>query len=140
MEPQKMTGFPILEDLGLELLSSERGRCEMRLPFENNGNHVGILYAGALFTLGEVPGGVLFSGAFDSKRFYPIVVEMSIKFLKPGTTAATVVADMSDDEIDRVTAELEEKGRSRYVLTTEIRDESGTVIATTEGSYAGFSF
>jgi acyl-coenzyme A thioesterase PaaI-like protein len=48
-----------------------------------NENHVGSMYAGALFTLAELPGGVLALTSFDSQRFYPIVKEASLRFLRP---------------------------------------------------------
>ena len=138
--PRPSTEFPFVERAGLELLHFERGRVVVRIPFEPNINHVGMVYAGALFTVAEMPGGALFSGAFDTKRFYPIVGEMSVRFLRPATTAVTVDARMSDDEIDRVAAELEEHGKAKYVLEQEVRDGSGTLVATTSATYFGRSF
>lgn len=53
--------------------SAGPGSTTLRMPIEGNGNHVGTMHAGALFTLAEVPGGVVFGGVADMKRFYPIV-------------------------------------------------------------------
>lgn len=138
--PRPITDYPFVERAGLELLHLERGRAVLRLPFEPNINHVGMVYAGALFTVAEVPGGVLFLSAFDVSRFYPIVGEMSIRFLKPAMTAVTVDARMSDAEIERVAAELEEHGKSKYVLEQEVHDEAGVLVATTSATYFGRSF
>ncbi len=132
--------IPIVGKMGLKVLHAERGRCVLRLPFEPNVNHVNMVYAGSIFTLAEVPGGVLFSGAFDLTRFYPIVGEMKVRFARPATTSLLVDARMSDDEIDRVTAELEEKGRAKWVLEQEVVDEAGHVVATTSGVYFGMSY
>lgn len=139
-DPRPVNDFPFVERAGLELLHFERGRVVMRLPFEPNINHVGMIYAGALFTVAEVPGGSLFSGAFDVTRFYPIVGEMSIRFVRPATTDVTVDARMSDEEIERVTTALETKGKARYVLEQEIRDTSGELVATTTATYFGMSY
>ncbi len=138
--PRPITDFPFVERSGLELLHLERGRAVLRLPFEPNVNHVGWAYAGALFTAAEIPGGVLFASAFDVTRFYPIVGEMQIRFQAPAMTAITVDARMSDEEIARVTAELEEHGKAKYVLEQALRDEAGTVVATTAATYFGRSF
>ncbi|MFA5886053.1 MAG: PaaI family thioesterase [Acidimicrobiia bacterium] len=138
--PRPARDFPFVERLGLELLHVERGRTVMRLPFELNINHVGMIYAGALFTVAEVPGGVLFGSAFDISRFYPIVGDMSIRFVKPAMTDVTVDARMTDEEIERVTAELEERGKAKYVLDQEIRDTGGVLVATTSATYFGRSF
>lgn len=133
-------GVPIVGKMGLEVLHAERGRCVARLPFEPNINHVGIVYAGSIFTLAEVPGGVLFGGAFDVARFYPIVGEMSVRFTKPATTSLLVDARMPDAEIDRVTADLEAKGRAKWVLDQEVVDEHGVVVATTSAVYFAMAY
>ena len=137
---QLMTNYPFVERAGLEVLHVERGRAVLRLPFEPNINHVGMVYAGALFTVAEVPGGVLFSSAFDLTRFYPIVGDMKVRFVKPARTGVLVDARMADDEIERVTADLEAKGKAKWVLAQEVVDESGTVVATTEATYFGLAF
>jgi acyl-coenzyme A thioesterase PaaI-like protein len=135
-----MTDYPFVERAGLELVHVSRGRAVLRIPFEPNINHVGMVYAGALFTVAEVPGGVLFASAFDLSRFYPIVGEMKVRFAKPARTSVLVDARMADDEIDRVAAELEANGKAKWVLVQEVVDESGTVVATTEATYFGMSF
>jgi acyl-coenzyme A thioesterase PaaI-like protein len=139
-QPRRMRDYPFLERAGLELLHLERGRAVLRMPFEPNVNHVGMLYAGALFTVAEVPGGVLFTSTFDVRRFYPIVGEMSIRFTQPARTAVTVDARMDDAEIERITADLEEHGKARYMLHQEVHDEGGTLVATTAATYFGRSF
>ena len=132
--------IPIVGHMGVEVLKAERGRCVVRLPFEPNINHVKMVYAGSIFTLAEVPGGVLFAGAFDLTRFYPIVGEMNVRFAKPAMSSLLVDARMSDEEIERVTGELEAKGRSKFVLEQAVVDESGSVVATTSGVYFGMAF
>ncbi|MFZ5603318.1 MAG: PaaI family thioesterase [Pseudomonadota bacterium] len=133
---QMTTGsIPLARHTGAELIELERGRVKMRIPFEGNQNHINIMYAGSLFTIAELPGGSLFFSAFDVTKCYPIVTEMSIKFLKPAKTAVTVEATLSDEEIERVKREVEEKGKSVYILNLELKDESGEVVATTSARY-----
>jgi acyl-coenzyme A thioesterase PaaI-like protein len=139
-EGRPLADFPFVERAGLELLHVERGRAVLRLPFEPNINHVGMVYAGALFTVAEVPGGVLFVSALDVSRFYPIVGELNIRFRRPAMSSVLVDARMTDAEIDRVAADLEAEGKAKWVLTQEIVDEAGTVVATTEGTYFGMSY
>lgn len=132
--------IPIAGKMGLEVLAAERGRAVLRLPFAPNINHVGIVYAGSIFTLAEAPGGVLFGGAFDLTRFYPIVGEMSVRFTKPATTALLVDARMDDAEIDRVAADLEVTGKAKWVLEQEVVDYHGDVVATTRAAYFGRAY
>ena len=139
-EAKAIKAFPFVERVGLELLLSERGRAVVRLPFEPNINHVGMMYAGALFTLAEAPGGTLFISAFDLSRFYPIVGDLNLRFLEPATTSVLVDARMTDAEIGRVGAELEESGKSKWVLEQDLVDERGAVVATSAATYFARSF
>jgi thioesterase domain-containing protein len=127
--------IPLAKFVGAEVVELERGYVKMQLPFEQNVNHIGIMYAGSLFTIGELPGGALFFSAFDVTKCYPIVTEMSIKFLKPAKTAVTVESRISEEEIARVTKEVEENGKSIYILEQEIKDESGEICAITTARY-----
>lgn len=132
-----ITAFPFVERVGLELLLSERGRAVIRLPLGPNVNHVGTMYAGALFTLAEAPGGSLFMSAFDLSRFYPIVGDLNLRFLKPATSSVLVDARMSESDIERVSSGLEETGKSKWVLEQELVDERGVVVATSSATYFG---
>ncbi|MCG8315606.1 MAG: DUF4442 domain-containing protein [Pseudomonadales bacterium] len=134
---RKMTtgAIPFAENAGVDLVEIERGHVVMKIPFEGNQNHVGIMYAGALFTLAEIPGGAIFMSAFDMTKYYPIVSDMSIKFLKPALTDVTCEATLSEEEIQRVTTEAEENGKSKFELTTVLKDASGEIVATTTGTY-----
>ena len=127
--------IPLAKFCGAEVIELERGYVKMQLPFEQNVNHIGIMYAGSLFTIGELPGGALFYSAFDVTKCYPIVTEMSIKFLKPAKTAVTVECRMSEEEIERVIREVEQNGKSIYILEQEIKDANGEVCAITSARY-----
>lgn len=126
---------PFAERAGVDLVEFERGRVKMKIPFQGNQNHIGIMYAGALFTVAEIPGGALFMSAFDLSKCYPILVDMNIKFLKPATTDVFVEATLSEEDIARVNAELESQGKSNYVLVLELKDTNGTVVAATNATY-----
>lgn len=124
-----------VERSGLEVLELERGRVKMRMPFEPNVNHVGMMYAGALFTLAEVPGGAIFLTAFDASRFYPIVKDMKIRFVKPARSDVTVEVALDDEEAARIAARAEQDGKADYVLRCELKDADGQVVAETENVY-----
>lgn len=131
--------FPFVERLGVELLHADRGRTVMRLPLEPNVNHVGTMYAGALFTLAEVPGGHLFISTFDVSRFFPIVGEIGLRFHQPATTSVLVDARMGEAEIERVATELDQRGKARWVLVHELIDEHGSLVATSQATYFGLA-
>lgn len=127
--------IPFVERAGLEVLAVEPGRCVLRAPAEPNVNHFGTMYAGALYTLGEVPGGVLFFATFDGDRFFPLVTGSRIRYLKPARGAITVEATISPAEVGRLTAEVEEHGKASWDLDLELRDGDGEVVATVSSHY-----
>lgn len=126
---------PFAERAGVDLVEFERGRVKMKIPFQGNQNHIGIMYAGALFTVAEIPGGALFMSAFDMSKCYPILADLAIKFVKPAMTDVFVEAKLSEEDIARVNAELESNGKSNYVLDLELTDANGVVVATTHATY-----
>ena len=80
----------------------------MKMPFEPNKNHVGTMYAGALFTLAELPGGAVLISAFDMQKFFPTLAKIDTKFVAPARSAVTVEVNMSTEELGRIEREAEE--------------------------------
>ena len=127
--------FAFIERIGLKALVLERGRVRLAVPLAGNVNHIGSMYAGALFTLAEVPGGALYLTSFDTDRFYPVVKEMTIRFLKPALTEATVEIGLDEATIAGIEAEASRHGKADYILESEIRDQAGQVVAASRGIY-----
>lgn len=126
---------PILEKMGIEVLESVPGRAVALLPFEANRNHVGTAYAGSLFSVAEVLGGVLALQSFTLEGYAPVVKSMSINYLKPALGDVCATVEISHDEIARVLAEAAEVGKSNYELAATVTDENGVVVASTVGQY-----
>ena len=129
------TGIKFVERSGLKVLELENGRVKCLMPFAGNGNHIGTMYAGALYTLAEIPGGALFLSSFDVTRYFPIVREQTIKFLKPVTGDVTIEISISDARIAELQAEADAKGKAEFVLEGEIKTADGVVAATSSGIY-----
>lgn len=113
----------------------EPGFVRLRVPLAGNENHIGSMYAGALFTLAEIPGGALFLTSFDASKFYPIVKEMNLRFRRPATGDIVVEARLSDEEIERLQNEAQANGKAEYVLELQLTDGSGEVVALSRGIY-----
>ena len=113
----------------------EAGFVRLRMPLAGNENHIGSMYAGALFTLAEIPGGALFLTSFDASKFYPIVKEMNLRFRRPATGDIVVEARLSAEEIERLQSEAQANGKAEYVLELQLTDGSGEVVALSRGIY-----
>jgi acyl-coenzyme A thioesterase PaaI-like protein len=120
---------------GLKAEVLEPGHVRLCMPLEGNQNHIGTLYAGALFTLAEIPGGALFLTSFDSRRFYPIVKEMNLRFRRPAKGDIWVDARMAREEIMRIQQEAVANGRADYLLELQLLDATGEVVAESRGLY-----
>jgi acyl-coenzyme A thioesterase PaaI-like protein len=120
---------------GLQAEILEPGFVRLRMPLSDNQNHIGSMYAGALFTLAEIPGGALFITSFDSARFYPIVKEMNLRFRRPATSDIRVEARLATDDIERLQAEAQRLGKAEYWLELQLTDASGEVVAESRGLY-----
>ena len=129
------TGIPFVKRMGLKVLELAAGRVKLAAPLDGNENHIGSMYAGALFTLAEIPGGALFLTSFDARRFFPVVKEMAIRFRRPALGDVTVEMRLSAEEIARISAEAERKGKAEFQLTGEIKDADGVMVAESRGLY-----
>lgn len=129
------TPFPFATRCGSTVEELERGYCKMRMPLEPNINHIGTMYAGALFTLAELPGGVIFLSTFDTRNFYPIVKDMQIRFRRPAKTDITVEVRISEEEVLRIQSEAEANGKADFEWECDLKDTSGEVVAICRNLY-----
>lgn len=127
--------FPFITRSGIRVQELDRGYCRLSMPLEPNVNHVGTMYAGALFTLAELPGGILYLTSFDTARFYPIVKDMRIRFRRPATGEVSVEARVDDSELTRIQQEAETHGKCEFTWTMTLTDAQGEVVATSENVY-----
>jgi len=127
--------IPILGAMELEVVELDRTTAAARLPSAPNVNHFGVAYAGSLFTVAEVLGGLFPRTSLAAEGGVPLVKRLEIDFLLPATTAVIARTTLGEDEIARVLAEYAERGKANFELVTEVTDESGTVVARTRGDY-----
>lgn len=127
--------IPMVHGMGVKAVQARRGYASSTVPFEGNGNHFGAMYAGALFTVAEVLGGILAIATFDTEAYYPLVKDLKISFKRPATTAVTAEASLDDAEIGRIVTESAENGKCDFTLETTVTDANGVVVAVTTGVY-----
>ncbi|MDM8348396.1 YiiD C-terminal domain-containing protein [Pseudomonas sp. sp1636] len=120
---------------GLRAEVLEPGHVRLCMPLAGNQNHIGSMYAGALFTLAEIPGGALFLTSFDSQRFYPVIKEMNLRFRRPAMGDIQVEARLDAGQIERLQSEAHSQGKADYLLQLQLTDASGEVVAESRGLY-----
>lgn len=127
--------FPFIERCGVEVLHVEKGACHLRMPLEGNKNHINTMYAGALFTLAEFPGGVVYLTCFDITQMYPILKGLEIQFYRPATTDIEVKAKLSEEEIAHINATTLAEGKCDFQWQVELTAPQGDVVAVADCHY-----
>ena len=129
------TAIPFVARSGLRCLEMRAGFVRLCMPFDGNQNHVGTMYAGALFTLAEIPGGALCYCTFDPRKYFPLAKEITIRYRKPVTTDAFIEVGLSAEEIARIQRDLDAGGKADFVVEADILDGSGEPAASMRGLY-----
>lgn len=127
--------FAFVERMGIQALELKPGYVKLAAPLEGNGNHIGSMYAGALFTLAEMPAGALYLTTFDVTRYYPIVKEVHIRFRRPARTDITAAISMTAEQAREIQKVVEQEGKADFTLEIELLDAGGTVVAVGKGVY-----
>jgi thioesterase domain-containing protein len=134
-----VASVPILEAMGIRLVDVGPGHAAAELPAGPNVNHFGVAYAGSLFSVAEMLGGVLSLATFDLEGelagFVPVVKESSIRFRRPALDVVRASASLTDDEVARVRRDALDSGKGEFVLEATLTDAQGEVVATTVGTY-----
>jgi len=120
---------------GIRVVCLRDRYAKMLMPLEGNVNHVGMMYAGSLFTLGEIAGGAIHVVSFDMTKLFPIVKEIKIRFRRPATTDVIMEVELSAEEAARIQAEALEKGKADYVLNLELKDAHGEAVSIVQGTW-----
>jgi len=131
----KIQAIEALRPMGLRVLEESRNVLRIALPQEGNGNHVGGVYAGALFTLAEFPFGMMCLNRFSREEIIPVIGEMTIRYLAPASGEMNIEVRVSDDEWDRIEAETKANGKCKVIRDIEIKDAQGRVNAVARGTY-----
>lgn len=127
--------IPVAHKMGVTVLEASPGRAAASVPRDGNGNHFGVMYAGVLFTVAEILGGILAIATFDNARYFPLVKNLEIAFVGKAMSDVRAEASLDPETICRVAAEADENGKSDYIVDAVVTDAEGRVVATTHGLY-----
>jgi thioesterase domain-containing protein len=127
--------IPIAHKMGVKVVEARRGFAATSVPAEGNGNHFGVIYAGVLFTVAEVLGGIIPLITFDRSKYFPLVKNLDIQFVAMAKSDVRAEATLDDETIARVEAEAAERGKADFTLEAVVTDADGQTVATTRGLY-----
>ena len=119
---------PMLGSMGLEAVVVEPRHVRTRLPFSAvNGNHIGTVYAGVLFSLLEASGGALVLVSLDVSRWIPVIVEGTIRYLRPVSGSVDCDLSLTERDVEAVHAALDADPKYRWTFQASAVAEDGRV-------------
>lgn len=126
--------IPFARRCGFKVVELERGYIRAQVPIGRNRNHLGTMYAGALFTLAEIPGGVLVLFDFAG-RFVPILERFDITYIGAAKSDVTVECQLSPETLDQLETQMTQSGRASFELVSTMTDSAGKLVAEGTGYY-----
>lgn len=138
--PEQATQFmhaavPPVGRMGVTVEALGPGWLDLRVPLEGNSNHFGVMYAGVLFTIAEVPGGLLPLVVLDPSKYTPIVTRLDIRFVAAARTDITLSAAMEPGYLQRLAEQADTEGRAEFTLELTATDTSGRTVLESTGWY-----
>jgi acyl-coenzyme A thioesterase PaaI-like protein len=127
--------IPLAHKIGLRVVEAGRGHAAVTVPAEGNGNHFGVVYAGAQFTAAEILGGIIGLTTFDREKYFPLVKNIDIRFVGMAKSELRAAASLDEATIARIGAEAAEKGKADFDLEAVVTDAEGQTVATSHGLY-----
>ena len=129
------TTVPFIARTGISAIKMAPDGIKLKVPLEPNINHIGIMYAGALWTLAETMGGAVYQVYLMVEGTFPIVKSLNIKFVKPAPTDITCEYQMDKETAAGIVDACKQNGKADYTIALELKDDKGNVVAVTEGVY-----
>lgn len=118
---------------GMKVLALRDRYAKIMMPLEGNINHIGTMYAGSLFILGEFSGGILHGVSFDYNKFFPIVREVTIRFQRAAKTDITLEVALSKETAAQIQETAEREGKCDFGLKLDLKDADDQTVAEVEG-------
>lgn len=123
-----------LAKFNFEVVVEELGLLSIRLPLAGNTNHLGTMYAGALYSLAEFPVGSLYLQRADS-TMVPTLGELCMRYHRPALTDVTTTQRLSEEQWEAIEAGTRANGKYRFQRTCEVLDSNGDLVASATGTY-----
>ena len=118
---------------GLQVLALSDRYAKMLMPFAGNTSHVGTMYAGSLFVLGEFAGGIIHGVSFDYNKFFPIVKQVTIQYQRAAKTDVTLEVEITKATADQIQATADREGKCDFELDLDLKDTDDQTVAQVHG-------
>jgi uncharacterized protein (TIGR00369 family) len=121
--------IPFVKKTGVVADELSATKVKLRLPLDaSNLNPMGILHAGATFTLAETAAAALCVMAFGQRAMF-IGKRVDIAFKRPGKGDVLATAQLTPVDVQRIMDEVGRNGKTDAPITVDVVDGSGEPVA-----------
>lgn len=137
--PEQATEFvhqtvPAIGKLGVRVVGFGPGWVDLVVPIEGNANHFGTMYAGAMFGLAELPGGLLPLAVLGGD-YTPIVTGVDIRFTAAARTDVRLTARLDPEDLKALAKRADAEGKAEFVLELTGQDADGRTVVQSTATY-----
>jgi thioesterase domain-containing protein len=131
LKPMDVTQLPLIATLGIE--ESTDSKYLLMTPADVHWNHVGTIYAGAIYSLAEVASGHRLLQAFPKLPSEGIAMLRSsnVKYTLPAKSVLRAAAEIADEQLEKLKSRLERKGRGSVDVAVSVFEDDVEVFAGT---------
>jgi len=110
-----------LKHMGLRVVEQTPNVLKIVMQQDGNRNHLGGIYAGAIFSLAEFPFGIMCINKFGTREIVPVIGEITIRFLSPANSDLIVELNIPESEWDEIETETKKHGKFKIIKEIEGR-------------------
>jgi len=122
--------IPFVKKVGVRVGDATATKVRLELPHDaSNLNPMGILHAGATFTLAETCAAAICLTAFGGRAMF-IGKAVDIRFRRPGKGDLVAVAQLTPADAQRILDGVARDGKLDAPITVEVTDPAGEPVAT----------
>ncbi len=131
MSPAELLAtVPFAHRADLEIVEASPNRVIVRIPNERkNQNHVGTVHAAALVLVGETAAGIALLNEPRTGGYLLLAKGLAIRYRKPGATAVSATATLSEEQVLASVAGVERDGKVDVPMAVALHDEAGVLVA-----------
>lgn len=127
---------PIMGAMGVRVVELRRGFAAAELPLEPNHDQVGTVHNGCIFSAAELLGGIIGFPSFDLDGYFPELKHLDGRLFRSARSAVRATASLSDEEIERIQAVAQERGKSEFTIDVDVTDADGARVASAQCTYS----
>ncbi len=121
--------IPFVKKVGVRVEEATPTKVRLKLPHDpSNLNPMGILHAGATFTLAETCAAAICVTAFGGRAMF-IGKAVEIKFKRPGKGDVLATAQLTPADAQRILDGVQRDGKLDAPIAVEVTDAAGEPVA-----------